>query len=69
MNVYVFKTSANSENIRSIDSILQSVIPECHWSYDLEDCDNILRIESDKNIVKSVCSQLEVEGFYCEELE
>ena len=69
MNVYVFKTSIHPEQVRLVNSILRSIIPECIWCYDLEDCDRILRIESPKNIVKSVCFHLEIEGFYCKELE
>lgn len=69
MNVYVFKTSIQPDNIRHVNSILRSIIPECVWGYDLEDCDKILRVESCEDIVKSVSFHLRIEGFYCKELE
>lgn len=69
MNVYVFKTSVSSEDIRHINSILRSIIPGWLWNYDLEDCDKILRIKSDKDIVELVNFHLEIDGFHCEELE
>ncbi len=68
MNVFVFKTSLHPEHIRHVNSILRSIIPECVWSYDLEDCDRILRIESREDIAKTVCFHLKIEGFQCREL-
>ena len=69
MNVYVFKTSITYDDMRLVNSILRSVIPQWKWGFDLEDCDNILRIESTENIVDLVCFHLQCEGISCEELE
>ncbi len=69
MSIYVFKTSLCAEDIYRIDSVLRSIIPGCLWTYDLEDCDNILRIKSTENIVEPVCLHLKKRGIYCEELE
>lgn len=69
MNIYVFKTSIRTEDVRRINVILQTILPPITWSFDLEDCDNILRIKSNKNIVDLVCFHLQIEGFLCEELE
>ena len=69
MKVFVFKTSIHLEHVPLINTILRSVIPECFWSYDLEDCDRILKVKSHKNITASVCFHLKMEGFYCEELQ
>lgn len=69
MNIYVFKTSINSADIYFVNLILEAIIPVGTWSYDMEDCDRILKVKSDKDIVKRVCFHLKVEGFYCEALE
>ena len=69
MNIYVFKTSIEPQDIRTADEILRALIPNCKWNYDLEDCDKILRIESRKDIAELVCFHLRIDGFYCEELE
>lgn len=69
MNIYVFKTSVKPRDIRTVNKILRSLIPNCKWNYDLEDCDNILRIESRKDIAELVCFHMRIDGFYCEELE
>ncbi|MEM9327603.1 MAG: hypothetical protein AAGA85_18190 [Bacteroidota bacterium] len=69
MNIYVFKTSIKPRDIETVNAMLLSLIPTSKWNYDLEDCDNILRIESTKDVVALVCSQLSNGGFYCEELE
>ena len=68
MNVYVFKTSVNNKDVNRACAILQRIIPDKTWNFDLDDCDNILRVESDKNIIRLVCFHLESEGFSCEEL-
>jgi hypothetical protein len=48
--VEVFKTNVTSKkDANEIISILQILLPLAKINFDLEDCDNILRIE-DKNI-------------------
>lgn len=69
MNVYVFKTSITQNEVRLVNSILRSIIPKSRWNFDLEDCDNILRVESKTDIVEIVCFNLEIDGIKCEELE
>ncbi len=39
------------------------------WSTDLEDCDNILRIESLNEVVEMTISALSEQGFQIEELK
>ena len=69
MNIYVFKTNINQRDVRLVNSILRSVIPHSKWNFDLEDCDNILRIESRKDIAELVYYHLQTEGFICKKLE
>ena len=69
MNIYVFKTSIGPQHVSKVNGILRGLIPNCKWGYDLEDCDNILRIESEKNIAELVRVHLTKDGFDCEELQ
>ncbi|WP_254090265.1 hypothetical protein [Dawidia soli] len=45
------------------------MLPTEKWSFDLEDCDKILRIDSDENIVLRITALLTIHKFHCEELE
>ncbi|KFF05069.1 hypothetical protein [Flavobacterium reichenbachii] len=65
--VYVFKTSVDSESkLESASEILYELLPSTQWNFDLEDCDNILRIESEIEITELILNN----GiFECIELE
>jgi len=45
------------------------MLPNEKWNFDLEDCDKILRIDSEENIVLKITDLLNIHKFYCEELE
>lgn len=38
------------------------------WNFDLEDCDKILRVETQSLHAPTITSLLKNQGFYCEEL-
>jgi hypothetical protein len=69
MSIHVFKTSIEPKDIKTVNTILRALIPHCKWNFDLEDCDNILRIESRKNIAELITFHLKIEGFDCQELQ
>ncbi|PUU67838.1 hypothetical protein DBB36_21910 [Flavobacterium sp. WLB] len=49
--IYVFKTSVdNRSKFESASALLQELLPNTLWNFDLEDCDNILRIDSELDI-------------------
>lgn len=49
--IYVFKTSVdNRSKFESASVLLQELLPNSLWNFDLEDCDNILRIDSELDI-------------------
>lgn len=49
--IYVFKTSVDSRSkFESASVLLQELLPNTLWNFDLEDCDNILRIDSELDI-------------------
>ena len=68
--VYVFKTSVKTEkDIQKLGPDLDELLPDAKWNFDLDDCDNILRIDSPAAIADLVTTLLMVAGFDCEELE
>jgi len=68
--VFVFKTSVrNKKHIRQLSPLLNNLLPRSKWNFDLEDCDKILRIDSEENIVIKITDLLKMHQFYCEELE
>ena len=67
--IYVFKTSISSiKTIKLLTPHLNKLFTVSNWNFDLEDCDNILRVDSKTNIVKKTIKILNNYGFDCEEL-
>ena len=67
--MYVFKTSVSSkEGIQHLTSGLNQLLKGSEWNFDLEDCDNILRIDSRADIAETVIHLLQDQGFDCKEL-
>ena len=68
--VLVFKTSVRrKKEVRKLKTLLNKLIDyNGYWNFDLEDCDNILRVETQKLQAETVSSVLNMHGFDCEEL-
>ncbi len=68
--VLVFKTSVSKKKeIRKLKPVLNELLPkEDHWNFDLEDCDNILRVETQTLHPARVLSALHTMGYVYEEL-
>lgn len=68
--VLVFKTSiSNNEEVRKLNPLLNKLMKKNDvFNFDLEDCDNILRVETGHLQPESVLGLLSIYGFYCEEL-
>lgn len=65
--IYVFKTSVDTKSkLEFAGALLQELLPYAKWNFDLEDCDNILRIESETEVSEIV---LQNNIFDCIELE
>ncbi len=65
--IYVFKTSVDTKlKLEFANALLYELLPNSLWNFDLEDCDNILRIESEDEISEMM---LRNEIFDCIELE
>ena len=68
--VLVFKTSVEKkkEVIKLRPFLDQLINSSGRWNFDLEDCDNILRVETPAISSGLVISTLEDKGYLCEEL-
>ena len=68
--VYIFKTSVASQmNAKTLNKHLEKIKEIKQWNFDLEDCDNILRIVADKLDTTNVINLLTALGFDCKELD
>ena len=69
MMVSVFKTSIKEKDLGNIENILIKISGIGRWNTDLEDCDNILRIESNKDLSNEIIKTLAQEGIEIEDLQ
>lgn len=68
--IYVFKTSVkNKKHIIQLSPLLNNLLQQLKWSFDLADCDKVLRIDSKENIALKVIELLTVYKFYYKELK
>ena len=68
--VEVFKTTvATPAQARLLEAQLQGLFPTCRITFDLEDCDNILRIAGAPNCPKQAVACLRAAGYDCTVLE
>ncbi len=67
MAVEIFKTDITEDNAASdIVLHLQQLFPKANFNFDLQDCDNILRLESDYDITQPTIAAVKAKGFCCE---
>ena len=69
MIISVFKTSIRENDLVYLPTVLNKLEGLYKYNTDLEDCDNILRVESYDDIADEIISILSKQGFLCEELE
>jgi hypothetical protein len=68
--IFVFKTSVKTKKqIKAFKPQIDNILLKGKWNFDLEDCDKILRIESEENVVREIQKLLNIHHFYCEELD
>ena len=69
ITVSVFRTNIEAKDIITISSIFNKIPSIQKWNTDLEDIDNILRIESFEDIADMIINTLSHQGFQIEELK
>ena len=68
--IYVFKTSVKTKmQAKKLKPHIDKLLSNANWNFDLDDCDKILRIDSEENIVLKITGLLNIHQFNCEELE
>jgi hypothetical protein len=68
--IYIFKTSVKTKNeVRRLKPHINSILRGERWNFDLQDCDKILRVESEKDIAPKIKDLLTIQKHFCEELE
>lgn len=68
--VEVFKTNiADKLTAHMVTAELHGHYPNGRINFDLDDCDNILRVECDNVAAEHITNLLTNKGFYCEVLE
>ena len=66
--ISVYKTSTSPENVNRLQEVLDNFTKIIKWNIDLEDWENILRIESQFSIEKKIVIMLNSINIVCIEL-
>ena len=70
MGVEIFKTDITKRSsAKKIEQLLLNHFPDSKINFDLEDCDNILRIETKSIVVQQVEQLVNNQGHYCQVLD
>ncbi|OOQ60609.1 hypothetical protein [Mucilaginibacter pedocola] len=70
MDVLIFKTSvATPSQASRLQPMLSALADIKRYTFDLEDCDRVLRIESTRIESQTIKHILRMAGFSCEELQ
>ena len=54
---------------KKLNPHIDKILPKAECNFDFEDCDKILRIDSEENIVLKITGLLNKHKFNCEELQ
>jgi hypothetical protein len=69
MEVFVFKTNINRLNyIERLKPVINSHNKISAWSVDMQDIDNVLRVEAELSSPHEIILLVNKAGFFCEEL-
>jgi hypothetical protein len=70
MEVLVFITNIeNPEQVGEVGPLLTGIPEISAWNFDLDDCDNILRVEAGDISARNIDAVLQTAGYVCRELE
>ncbi len=68
--ISIFRTSVNTKyKVKILKPLLNKLIGRENWSFDLEDCDNILRIYYFPIMNNFLAKEINKMGFDCIEIE
>lgn len=67
--IYIFATSVqNDEDVQKLRAYLDEKLPDSRWNFDLEDCDNIFRVDTPTSKPDWIIKLLSDAGYHGEEL-
>lgn len=67
--ISIYKTNIeNNSHIKILSKELDELIGSLKWNFDLEDCDKILRVETDGSFSSEIINILKSNGFIAIEL-
>ncbi|UCS95540.1 hypothetical protein KZP23_11255 [Echinicola marina] len=67
--VFVFKTGVKTkQQVKSVTQKIGYLSEIEYWNFDLEDIDNILRVESNQHIARDIIKMMDELNIYCFEL-
>ena len=70
MNILVFKTNIeDSRQVKYLSPHLKALDGIIKWNVDLNDCDKVLRVETEQLQPFAVVNVLANAGYYCAELQ
>jgi len=71
MKILIFRTDIKTKKkFKAVKPLFNKHPSISNWSIDIEDIDNVLRIEATENLIESdVISLTKNQGFYCETLK
>ncbi|MDE3252081.1 MAG: hypothetical protein KGO92_04695 [Bacteroidota bacterium] len=70
MEILIFKTNLDQPVLRQrIAPFMQSIPGIKRWNIDMDDCDNVLRIEAEMVTPRTIETLLQQAGYFCEELK
>ena len=70
MDILIFKTNLeNPDLVNRAKPLIQNLEGISRWNVDIQDCDNVLRIEASRLSPRFVEYTLQKAGYYCEELQ
>lgn len=69
MDILIFKTNLdNPAVVNRVQTFIQTIPGIQRWNVDIQDCDNVLRVEATEVSPRSIEAVLQGAGYYCEEL-
>ena len=69
MDILIFKTNLDHPTlVKQVEPFILNMPGIHRWNVDIQDCDNVLRIEAIALSPRSVETVLQEAGYYCEEL-
>jgi copper chaperone CopZ len=69
MDILIFKTNLdNPVLVNRVQPVIQNIPGVQRWNVDIQDCDNVLRVEATEVSPRSIEAVLQDAGYYCEEM-